>query len=166
MAADHYCTLADVNTLVAQVPFTDTSKPSASQVTTIIEDTANDMDSVLANVGYVSPVVQGASALKWLRRTCVFGALGIAQAVRDTGVTTAVNASGKEAKNIWLQLYEQRMKALVDAQDKTLLNDAPATSEQKETQGDQVLRSFVQGVTDDPSYDPTVAPEVQRYQVL
>lgn len=163
--ADHYAAIDDVSAYSPQVPFTATSKPSETMVTAFIEDVANDMDTVLSNIGYVTPVVSGPKALQWLRKTCALGALGIAQAARDTGVTTAVNASGREGKNIWQQMYESRMKAIADPQDPTELPDAPRTNEQLVKQPDSVLRSFVQGVTDDPDYDPD-APVVSRYQTL
>lgn len=161
----HYSTLQDVNALVSQAPFTATSKPSETIVSGFLDDVANDMDMMLSNIGYVVPVVVGPRALQWLRKTCAFGAAGIAQAARDTGVTTAVNASGREVKNIWQQLYDARMKALIDPQDSTELSDAPRTNEQLQKQPDNVLRSFVQGVTDDPSFSPD-APVVTRYQTL
>ena len=165
MAAAHYAALADVNALIPQSPFSGSSKPTDTAVTAFIDDVANDMDAVLANIGYVTPVVSGTSALQWLRKTCALGTLGLAQAARATNVTTAVSASGREAKNIWQQLYEDRMKALANPQDPTELPDAPRNNEQLLKQPDAVLRSFVQGVTDDPNYDPD-APEVTRYQTL
>src|SRR5437868_5153776 len=111
MAADHYAVIADVNAYVPQVNFNSTSKPTLAVVTSFIDDIANDMDAVMANIGYVTPVVSGPKALQWLRKTCALGVAGLAQAARDTGVTVAVSASGREIKNIWQQLYDERMKA-------------------------------------------------------
>jgi hypothetical protein len=165
MAADHYAGIDDVNCYVPQVAFTASSKPNETTVAAFIEDVANDMDMVLSNIGYVTPVVSGPKALQWLRKTCALGALGIAQASRDTGVTTAVNASGRESKNIWQQMYEARMKAIADPQDQTELPDAPRTNEQLQKQPENVLRSMSQGITDDLGYDPN-APAVTRYQTL
>lgn len=165
MAADHYASLSDVNALGVQVPFTAQSKPSDSQVKAMIDDIANDMDTVLANIGYVTPVIAGAKALQWLRKTCALGTLGIAQAARDTGVHTAVSASGREVKNIWQQLFDERMKALANPQDPTELPDAARTNEQLVKQPENVLRSMSQGITDDPDYEPD-APTISRYQTL
>lgn len=162
--ADHYATVADVNGYSSQVPFTASSKPNEATVTAMIEDTANDMDSVLGNLGYVTPIT-GAHALAWCRRTCLFGALGVAQASRGTGVNTAVSASGREVKNIWLQMYDARMAALASGSAPDELSDAPRTNEQLLKQPEQVLRSFIDGVTDDVDYDPN-APVVTRYQTL
>lgn len=165
MAADYYCTMLDVNSLAVQVPFSATSKPSESQVTGYIAQIANDMDVMLQNVGYVVPVVSGPKALAWLRMTCAFGVFGQAQAIRDSGVSTAVSASGREMKNIWMQRYDERMKALTNPQDPTELPDAPRNNEQLEKQPELVVRSFVQGVIDDPDYDPN-SPAITRYQTL
>lgn len=163
--ADHYCAIGDVNAMVPQAPFSTTSKPTATDVTAWIDEIALEMDASLGNVGYAVPVAAGPKALTLLRRICAYGVLGLAQAARDTGVTTAVNAAGKEVENIWSQRYRARMKALCDPQDPFELPDAQRTNEQLQKQPDNVLRSFVQGVTDDTSYDPN-APVVSRYQVL
>lgn len=164
--ADHYCLIADVNKLVPQVQYSSTSKPSDTVVTGFIDDIANDMDAVLANIGYVTPVVSGTKALQWLRKTCALGTLGMAQAVRDTGVTTAVTANGREGKNIWQQLYEERMAQLADPQDPTELADAPRTNEQLLKQPDLVLRSFVQTIPADDDNYVVDSPVVTRYQTL
>lgn len=162
---DHYCSLDDVNKLVPQVPFTDTSKPNAGIVIGLIESVAKRIDASIANIGYVVPVISGPNALELLREACAWGALGIAQQIRDTGVTTAVSDSGRPVKNIWLQQFDDWLKRLTNPQDAFELADAPRTNEQLQKQGENVLRSFVQGVTDDTSYDPD-APVVSRYQVL
>lgn len=164
MAIDHYATLLDVNAMIPQAPFTSTSKPSDAQVTDFIEQIANDMDVVMATKGYTVPVVSGDIGLAWLRATCKFGVLGQALAVRDSGVSTAVSARDKETPNIWLQIYEARMKGLADPSTAgTKLADVPATTAQLAPE--DTLRSFAQSVIDDPSYDPN-APQVTRYQTL
>lgn len=163
MPQDHYASIDDVNALIPQAPFSATSKPTQTAVTAFLEDVANDMDAMLANVGYTVPVVTGPKGLKWLRKTCALGTLAIAQAARDTGVTTAVNASGREGKNIWQQLFDERMKALIDPQNPTELPDAPRTSDQLLKQPESVLRSMVDGITD---VDFSESPEIQRDQVL
>jgi hypothetical protein len=164
-AAPHYCTLDDVNKLAPQVPFTDTSKPNAATVISFIDSVAREMDSMIGNVGYVVPIVSGANALESARETCAWGVLGLAQTVRDTGVTTAVSSGDRPIENIWTQKYRARMKALTNPQDPYEWTDAQRTNEQLQKQPDNILRSFVQGVTDDTSYDPN-APVVSRYQVL
>lgn len=162
--SDHYCTLLDVNAMSVQSPFTPISKPSEAQVVEFIEQIANDMDVVMAAKGYTVPVISGAIGLAWLRATCKFGVLGQALAVRDSGVTTAVSARDKETPNIWLQMYDARMKSLADPSTAgTKLADVPATTAQ--LQPEDILRSFAQGVIDDPDYDPN-APQVTRYQTL
>lgn len=165
MAADHYATLEDINGYVPQAPFTATSKPSDAAILGWIEDVAQEMDSSLANVGYTTPVVVGPIALRQLRRICAFLVLGQAQDARSTGVATAVTAGGRETANIWTQRGQALIKRLCDSQDPFELPDAPRTNEQLVKQPENVLRSFVQGVTDDDNYDPD-APVVSRYQTL
>lgn len=166
MPADHYCVLADVNALGVQVPFTASSKPSDTTVNALIESVAQRIDATIGNVGYVVPVVSGAKALGLLREACAWGALGLAQQMRNTGVGTAVSASGHEMKNIWLQMFEDWLKRLCSSQDPFELPDAPRTNQQLEKQGDAILRSFVQSIPgDDLDYDPD-HPAVSRYQTL
>lgn len=163
---DHYCSLDDVNKLAPQVPFTDTSKPNAAVVIGLIESVAKRIDASIANVGYVVPVASGTNALELLREACAWGALGIAQQIRDTGVGTAVSENGRPVKNIWIQQFEEWLKRLSSPQDPFELPDAPRTNEQLQKQPENVLRSFVQTIpADDPSYDPD-NPVVSRYQVL
>lgn len=164
---DHYCSLDDVNKLAPQVPFTDLSKPNAAVVIGLIESVAKRIDASIANVGYVVPVVAvGTNALELLREACAWGALGLAQQIRDTGVATAVSESGRPVKNIWIQQFEEWLKRLTSPQDPFELSDAPRTNEQLQKQPENVLRSFVQSLPSlDSSYDPD-NPTVTRDQVL
>jgi hypothetical protein len=164
--ADHYSILQNVNDLCPQVPFSPSSKPTDAVVLTLIESVAKRIDASLANIGYVVPVVSGVNALALLREACAWGALGLALQIRSSGVTTAVSASGKEVKNIWQQNFDDWLARLCDPQNPFELPDAPRTNEQLNKLPDNVLRSFITGVTDDPLYDPTVAPPVQRNQIL
>lgn len=164
-AADHYATLDDVNALAPQVPYTDTSKPNAALVTKLIESVATRMDASLSNIGYVTPVVSGDKALALLREACAWGTMGLAQQIRDSGITTAVSAGASERKNIWLKMFDDWNARLCDPNDPFELPDAPRTDEQLLKQGESLLRSSVQGVTDDPNFSPTT-PVVTRYQTL
>jgi hypothetical protein len=163
-----YCALDDLNALVPQAPFTATSKPTAASATQWIADIAVEMDASLRNVGYVTPVAlapDGTDALlsvQILKMINAYGALGQAQAARDTAVSTAVTASGREVKNIWMQRYDQKMAALTDPQDPFELPDAARTDEQLEKQPENVLRSSVQSVSD----FGWTSPAVTRAQVL
>lgn len=160
-----YCVIGDINALVPQAPFTATSKPSDTVVTTLIDAVSQRIDATIGNKGYVVPVISGTKALALLKEACTWGVLGLAQNIRNTGVQTAVSASGREAKNIWLQMFDDWMDRLCDPQESFELPDAPRTNEQLQKQPENVLRSFVQGVTDDLDYNPD-APVVSRYQTL
>ncbi len=157
-ALDHYCTLDDVNKLVPQVPFTDTSKPNAATVLGFIEAVAKRIDATLGNLGYTVPVVSGTQALDLLREACAWGALGLAQQVRDTGVKTAVTESGRPMKNIWLQMFEDWLKRLADGEDPFELPDAPRTGLAVEKQSADLASSFVSdgAIADFDGDDPTI----------
>lgn len=160
--SDHYCTIDDVNALVPQVPFNATSKPNEATVTSLIGQVATRMDASLVNLGYTVPVTEGTLSLALLREACTWGALGLAQQIRDTGVKTSVTESGRPMKNIWLQQFEGWMKQLADNDDPFELPDAARTDQQVEKQGEAIMRSSVQGVDD----DTWLAPQVTRSQVL
>lgn len=166
VALDHYCRLDDVQKLVPQVPFTDTSKPPAAVVIGFIESTAARMDAVLFNLGYAVPVTAGSKSLALLREACAWGAVGLAQQVRDTGVQTAVTEAGRPMKNIWMQMFDDWLKRLQAPADPFELPDATRTDSQVLKNTESLLRSFVQSIpTDDANYDPD-NPAVSRYQVL
>lgn len=161
---DHYCTLEDVNALVPQAPFSATSKPGEATVTALIESVAKRMDASLVNAGYTAPVTTGALSLALLREACAWGALGLAQQVRDTGVKTAVTESGRPAKNIWLQQFDDWMKRLCDPTDPFELPDATASDDQVEKDLGDVARSFVESLDED-EFDAD-NPETTKAQVF
>lgn len=158
---DHYATLADVNNLVPQVPYTATSKPSSSTVVTLIANVARRMDASLVNLGYTVPVVSGALSLELLREVCSWGALGLAEQIRNTAVPTAMSESGRPLKNIWLQQFDDWMTRVAKVEDPFELPDAPRTDEAVEKDADQRMRSYLDTV-DDADGDP----EITRAQVF
>lgn len=166
LAVDHYCTLDDVNQLVPQAPYSDTSKPNQAVVLKLIDQVANLMDASMANIGYVTPVVSGTVSLEMLRLACAMGTVGLCQQIRDTGVRTAVTDSGATVTNIWTQQFDAWIKRLISPEDPFELPDAPRTTQQLQKQGDLLVRSFVQSIpADDTSYDPD-NPVITRYQAL
>lgn len=164
MAVDHYCTVSDVNAKVPQAPFGATSRPDETAITDLIEEVATQMDASLANLGYVTPVVEGAQALTILKAICASGVIGIAMTMRSTNVATAVNAGAKETENIWEQRYRRTMAQLADVNDPFELPDAPRTDEQVEKDLDAQARSFVDTL-DACEFDAD-HPSVTRSQVF
>lgn len=145
---DHYCTIDDVNAYVPQAPFSGTSVPSSVQVEKFIASVARRIDASIEGLGYTVPVVSGTNALALLRETNAWGALGLAQTVRETGVKVATNDRGQPFDNLWTAKFEQFMKRLANPQDAFELPDAPRTDQQLFKQGDDVLRSHVQSDVD------------------
>ena len=144
MSVQHYCTLADVNNLVPQVPFTDTSKPNADVVKSIIDDIANEIDSYLASL-YITPVVSGAQALQHLRNLNAWGTLGRAQEAR----TTQAVPEAMGIKSVWTKKYEEGVKAIIDPDNPFTLVDAPVNVDRVPKVASQIVSSDVLDGTDD-----------------
>lgn len=136
-----YADVEDVNALVPQAPFSDSSRPTAVQVAVLLAQVSRRIDATIGNVGYVVPVVSGDNGLALLRELTAWGALGLAQQSRETGASVAVTDKGPAARNIWTRLFEDQLEKLVDGQDPFELPDAPRTSEQLLKQGERVLLS-------------------------
>ncbi len=145
---DHYCTLADVNDLAPQVPFTPTSKPSDAIVTAIIADVANEIDATLATL-YQVPVVSGTQALQYLRNLCTWGALGRAQEARTTA--TAPEAAG--IKSVWTKKFEEGLAKLIDPENPFRLVDAPDNGDDVPKVASQIVDSNVLSFPDADSDD-------------
>lgn len=124
--ADHYCNLDDVNKLVPQQPFDEASVPSGALVEQLIVDIAQEIDSVLGNLGFTVPVVTGPVALNQLRRANAWGVLGLAQDSRMTAVLRDDMVGG--SKNVWTARYETWKKNLQDPKNPYTLTDAQTTN--------------------------------------
>jgi hypothetical protein len=82
-------------------------------VQTFIDDGGRVIDATLANVGYVTPIT-GTVALAECKKANAWYAVGIAQQVRDTGVTTATSDKGTPGKNIWTRMFEEWLARLTN----------------------------------------------------
>jgi hypothetical protein len=158
-----YCTSADVNVLIPQAPFSGSSRPSISEVTSLCDQISARIDATVANVGYVVPIT-GTKALPLVTEACAWGVLGLAQTIRGTGANQAVTDKGQPIENIWTQKFNQWLKALCDLDNPFELPDAPRNGEKLEKQPENVLRSFVQAVSDQTPFLTTA--QVGRSQVL
>lgn len=162
MALDHYCTLIDVNALVPQTPYSSSSKPTDVQVSSVIESVATRIDASIGNIGYATPVVTGQKSLALLREACTWGAAGLAQQMRQTALGASLSASDKPIKNIWLQMFDDWLKKLVDPEDPFELPDAPRSGAQLQKSAESLITSSVQTI-DDTNW---LTPNVTREQVL
>ncbi len=73
--ADHYCSIADVQRLCREVEVSATSTVTTTDVEAFINWSAQQIDSVLATLGYTVPVPDSATnALEALRNACASGA--------------------------------------------------------------------------------------------
>lgn len=146
--SDHYCTVNDVNKLVPQAPFSNASKPRDVDVQEFIESTAKRMDAWLGNRGYTVPIT-GTNSVAMAREACAWGALGLAQQVRDTAVKTAVTESGRPVKNVWLQMFEQWLDSICDSDASFRLTDAPRTDQEVEKDHDLIMSGPVEASDDE-----------------
>ena len=74
-----YCTLADVKALNAKRTYDETSTPTSSQVETLINQVANEIDFSLTNNGYTVPITSPDVAVKFLQNLNALGAAGLAE---------------------------------------------------------------------------------------
>jgi hypothetical protein len=152
MPVDHYATLADVNKLAPQAPFTPTSKPPDADVTTFIGQVAERIDAVLANLGYVVPVVTGAKSLTLLRELNAWGAMGQAHQAR----MTLVAPDAVLQRSPWTKLFDDWIARISDPSDPFELPDAPRTTGELVKPLGELLRSTA-NLSDDV-YDPEARP--------
>lgn len=157
--ASAYCTITDVNTLVPQSPFTPTTTPTQAQVEIFITQVSARVDATLTNIGYVTPVVTGTSALSLLKEAVAWGALGLAQQSR----ITAISPDQAVGLSVWTKMHNDWIKALSDPNNPFELPDAPRNAKAVvkppgEFQQDMVRNSIDAGTPNAPdSYltDPT-----------
>ena len=120
-----YASIADVNALVPQQPFTSQTIPTQAQVEGFLDDISNEINALLPNAGYIAPVVSGVVALRELRRATSYGACGLAQDARSGAVLRDEALGG--VRNVWTQRYQDWKKQLVDNKNPYSLTDAPRT---------------------------------------
>ena len=121
-----YCSIADINALTPQSPFTANSTPTQAQVEQFITEIEAILNACLTNLGYTVPVVTGAQSLIILKRMAASGALGMALQVRQT----AVAPDQAIQMNIWTARYEKWLSQLKDNNDAFELPDAPRTGKE------------------------------------
>lgn len=116
-----YAALADVESLLSGVNFTATSaKPNATQVANFLNLASDDLDSLLANVDYVTPIPTTATAgMEMLRSWTALGAAYRAAMAMP---------QGKESKHA--ETYGAEWKAILTSIEggKRFLPDVPRIS--------------------------------------
>lgn len=112
-----YATVSDVSARnVARPPFTDQTKPTASQVIGFIEDTAGELDGILRGLGYSLPVATTAtSALRALRSYNAYGAAALVEQSAQHSTTLESAAKLWEDAKAMLRCGEVELDAAKDS---------------------------------------------------
>lgn len=158
-----YCVVSDIVALAPGVEISNTSKPSAGQVTTIIADLERELNAQLTRLGYVAPVVQATSPLAFQVLKNKLGHAVLAQVLRARayGSSSPKDQGADDAQKV----YDGWLKALKDPNDPTELpSDATRTSEIAEKVAADQTRSHVTGLTS--SEFDIDAPAVTMRQVF
>lgn len=130
-----YCSESDVAALNAQRKYTATSKPTSSQVNTMIDHVAALMDARLGVLGFTVPVVSASKSLNLLKIINTLGAASMAEEAIYYDGSEAQVVRKPKYQDLW-QRYEAEMKRieanpllLSDATWAEVTEDRPAVGE-------------------------------------
>lgn len=158
-----YCQVSDVVALAPGVEISNTSKPSAGQVTTIIADLERELNAQLTRLGYSTPVVQATAPLAFqvIKNKLAHAVLAQVLRARAYGSSSPKDQGADDAQRV----YDLWLKALKSVTDPTELpSDATRTAESVEKTAADQTRSFVSGLSSD-EYDIN-APAVTMRKVF
>jgi len=106
-----YAVIADLQDLIAQFPISATSAPTTTQATTIINDTADEINARLSAAGLTTPVTTPAS---FLRALALLNAYGAAAAVLKSMFPDAVGPGDTPAYAFWEERYKAGLAAIAN----------------------------------------------------
>ncbi|HYE86257.1 MAG TPA: hypothetical protein VEA16_07870 [Vicinamibacterales bacterium] len=155
-----YCVVSDIVALAPGVEITNTSKPTAGQVVTMIADLERELNAQLTRLGYSTPIVQATSPLAFqvVKHKLAHAALAQVLRARAYGSSSPREQGADDAQKV----FDSWLKALKEPNDPTELpSDATRTSEvASKTHADQ-QRSHVQGLASD-EFDIASPPVTMR----
>lgn len=132
-----YATVSDVQKLLPQVQITTTTKPPQADVTTWIDEGAKELDLLLRNLGYATPV-SDANDLITVRDMLVHKVGARVLRARIYGIGPVDQSGAKELE----RFYELRVQWLSDPKHPfELANTARTTNELVKPSG--MVRGFV-----------------------
>lgn len=119
-----YAQVSDVRALAPGISIDGNSKPSEGQVQGYLDAVESEVNAVLGNLGYVTPVAATSTeSCRILKDLIGHGALAKVQRARALGSDANILESAKEIE----RYYRDRLKALKAADDPFELPDAPRT---------------------------------------
>lgn len=158
-----YCQVSDVVALAPGVEISNSSKPTAGQVTTIIADLERELNAQLTRLGYGTPVVQATSPLAFqvIKNKLAHAVLAQVLRARAYGSSSPKDQGADDAQRV----FDNWLKALKSVADPTELpSDATRTNETVEKTAADQTRSFVSGLSID-EYDIN-APAVTMRRIF
>lgn len=104
-----YCSITDVQGLLAQRVFSASTKPTTTQVNTFISDVSSVIDTALQGRGLATPVTTPADFVTYLKQVNAMGAAALAEQAmypEAGGIGSTPNS-----KRLW-DMYQAALKAL------------------------------------------------------
>jgi len=106
-----YCTLDDVQALNPKRKYDTDSSPSVTQVNSLIDTVAIEIDAVLQAQDYTVPVTTPANLVNFLKAINAYGAAGLS----EQGMLPETTEAGSTSHGKWLyDIFKRYMKMLAD----------------------------------------------------
>lgn len=152
-----YAQVSDVRTAAPNVPITASTKPSEQDVQTFLTQLEAELNAILGNLGYVTPVASTATESRAiLKDLVVTGGLARVMRARALGTDVSLLEAAKQLE----KSYRDRIAALKASDDPFELPDAEQTNGVIKAPADR-LQSHADEAFDDFDVD---APRVTRAQ--
>lgn len=155
-----YAQLSDIRALAPAITLDGTSRPTSGQAEVYLTEVEAEVNAVLGNLGYVTPIASTATAARVLVKDLVaHGALAKVLRARAFGQDSNLLDGAEKAD----RHYRDRLKALKDPSDPFELPDAERTDDAVTKGPDAQMGSFAEESFDD--FDEE-APRITRAQVF
>lgn len=155
-----YAQISDIRALAPAVTLDASSRPSAGQAEVYLTEVEAEVNAVLGNLGYVTPIAESATSARLIVKDLVaHGALAKVLRARAVGQDSNL-LEGAERVD---RHYRDRLKALKNPDDPFELPDAERTDRAVTKGPDEQMGSFADDAFDDFDED---APRVTRAQVF
>ncbi len=106
-----YCAISDVQELVPKFTFDASSKPTLTQVTSLLDKVAADIDAALQGRGIATPVTSPTYLVNWLKN---LNALGVAYRAMQGMFPSTAEKDALPAWQTYRKDYKEGLKAIED----------------------------------------------------
>ncbi|MEO8483331.1 MAG: hypothetical protein ABI634_14050 [Acidobacteriota bacterium] len=155
-----YAQVSDIRGLAPSIPINTSSVPTEGQAQDYLNRVESELNAILTNLGYVTPVAASATEARVMLKDLVAtGAL--AKVLRARGL--GVDVSLLEAAKVTEKDYRDRLKALKDADDPYELPGATRTDLEASKTPDERSGSFADDPPEDFEIDSPRATRAQEF---